>query len=782
MRPHVKSFGPLNAKIAIVGEAPGEQEEREGRPFVGPSGNLLRVVMADSGLDLSSCRLLNVSEVRPSKDFHSEFYDQKGNPKDSFFQSVNRLKEELRVLRPNLIVLLGKHALYALTGKTSIEAWRGIIHSTECGKAIATYHPAAVLRDYDLRPIMQIDLNRCAKEFLSPDFTPEIFHMKIAPTFAEVMEFFDEVREKIDRFVSFDTETLGRLIRCLGFSVDGKSAMCIPFMKVERRTLQSSRLVSPHLENSSYWTLLEEKEITRRMNEFFADSKIRFIAQNFPFDVTLLEENFKTRIANFYLDTLAAHHACYIELPKDLDFLTSVYTRIPHYSDYDSKSDQSTWIYNCYDCIATHQVATEILKELKKFSLENFYFHHVHPLIGALTRAQNYGVLIDVENREELAKPFIEELEILQKKQEMRFGKSINLASPKQVMETIKSLKYPTPRDKYGKDSTNARALESLKNRFPNEPFFKDVLDFRGKQKFLTTYVQASLDDDNRFRTSYNASGTITGRISSSQTLWKTGGNLQNIPKRGDDERKATFRRLFIAPKGWKILHADLSQAEARVVVWLSRDSELIQRYSADPHFDIHTYVASELYGAPTESITKEQRQKAKACVHSGNYAIGPRTFSYISGISYKEALPLLRAYQGRSALQQWWRSVREQLSVNRTLWTPLGRMRQFFGRLDDATYRQAYGFVPQSTVGDVVNRAFYILDSLIDFEKAHLILQVHDEIDLEVRDDYVEEALKLLRQALHCPLKIHSDLPELLIPADYGLGQNWYDLEELLH
>lgn len=771
----VKSFGPINAKIAIVGEAPGAVEVALGRPFCGPSGGLTRVLLADAGIDMDKCRLLNVIETRPEKDFKTSYYI-KGQPTAEFYVGADRLKQELKQLPDvNLIIMLGKEALYALTGNTSIDSYRGTIHQTPCGKAIGTYHPARILRDYSLRPVAQIDINRCAQEFLFPEANLPKFTMRVNPSFDEVMDFLITIPPT---FVSFDIESIGRQVRCLGFSTDGQTAICIPFFRVNRiQTKQSGALVSPQSDNTHFWSFEEEKAIISATQEYFKEHQ--FIGQNFPYDVTMLESAYGLVFPNLYLDTMAAHHVAYPELPKSLDFLASVYTRIPHYSNYDPKSDLSTWTYNGLDCIATFQVAEKIIAELKAKNLLEFYFSHVNPLIKALTTAQNTGVLIDVENRSKLAQPFYDEMQELLLKQQKRFAKTVNLGSPKQVLETLQSIGI-TPRNRYGKLSTDVKVLTPLSKRYPAEAFITDVLTYRKKQKFLKTYVEAQLDPDNRFRTSYDGSGTVTGRISSSKTIWGTGGNLQNIPVKSDDPRIAEFRRLFIAPPGWKIFHADLSQAEARAVAWLSRDEELIDRFLNDPDFDIHKTTAARIYNISEADVSPTQRQQAKQCVHSGNYGIKAQTFSIVSHMPFAKAKFALEKYQSRPSLQRWWTEVRDKLKLNRTLETPFGRKREFYGRLDHDTFRQAYGYVPQSTVGDIINQAFYVNDLCLNQSKARLILQVHDELDIEVRDDYIDECKIIVKNSLNIPLDFKNGTPELLIPVDYGIGQNWYDLNPL--
>jgi len=798
--PCVISYGPRNAKIAIVGEAPGSDEVRLGRPFVGASGRFLRVMLSDSGIDMSACRILNVMQVQPrNNDFGEFYYDKHRNePRPELIAGWRRLEAELLELKPNLTIALGAEALFALTRKRGIKKWRGSVLSTKVGKVISTLHPAALLRGtktrtysrveetrggtggYGDRPIVQIDLSRAATEQLSGTHHTQSLSVRVSPTHGEVLEWL-RTHKDCER-CAFDTETLGRRIRCLGFATDATSAFCIPFIRVNAPQESSQkdktiRLVTPQADNPNYWTVEQEVQIIREVQSFFSSEKTKFIAQNVSFDAPLLELNFGLRIRNFWFDTMHAHHLAYPELPKSLDFLTSVYTKIGYYADYDSTDDRSTWIYNGHDCIATYQCVDPILLELKQLGLDSFYFHHIHPLVKTMATIQGQGVLIDVENRKKIAGPIREELEGFRKKFKDDYGLEFKKqVSVKQVKETLGRLGIPVPKRTYRgetTETTDEKAIQALMLKHEDEPFFQLLLDQREKQKFYGTYVTAKLDKDGRMRTSYDVSGTLTGRLASSKTLWGTGGNLQNIVK-------SSFRRVFVASPGHVLIHADLSQAEKRLVDWFSRNTPMINRYLTDPNFDVHRAKASEIYGVPESEVTPLQRNRAKACNHSGNYGIGWKQFAYIAKIPGDEAKVLLEKHQSCPYLQMWWQDIQEQLKRNRTLTNPFGRKRTFFGRLEQETFRQAYDWGPQSTVGDIINRACYCVEAAIPIGMGQIILQVHDEIDPEVLTTYVGEAVQILRNAMEIPIVVHKDLPPLTIPVEISVGPNWWDQKEI--
>ncbi len=768
------SFGPKKSKIVIVGEAPGIDEILYKKPFCGSSGQLLEIMLSDVGIDLNSCYRTNLMKTRPSNNDFSGFYldnKKRKNPSRQLLQSVEELQKEIKEINPNVILALGNEPLKWLTGNIGISKHRGHIHKTSLGKLIPTYHPAGILRNYSNRPIAQIDLRRLALESTFRETKiPQLF-FDINPCYDKVMTFLHSE----PKTVSFDIETLGHQIRCIGFADSPTHAICIPFMSLQKSpyTSSSKNLLTSTSDGNSYWTSAQEKQILLALSNFLLNDKIDKIAQNAPFDTYVLQDSLGLAVRNLTFDTMAAFRLCYPELPMNLDFLTSVYTRLPFYSDHDAKSDSSEWTYNSYDCISTFQIAPLILEELISLKLDDLYYHHIHPLNNALTQCQTTGVLINVEKRKNMEQPLLNDMKEIENKISERVGKPVNPQSPKQVKEALKTLGYRIPHFA-GKETTNARKMEELATKHTEEPFFRLILTHRQKRKLFGTYVTAKLDPDNRMRCSYNASGTVTGRLSSSKTIWDTGGNLQNIPK-------SDFRQIFTVPEDCTFVHGDLKQAEARAVAWLSKDFPLIEKFLHEKNFDIHKYTASKkIYNISVESVSPEQRQRAKACVHAGNYGIQAGTFAYTANIPKNEAKGILEKYQSSQYIQSWWETLRAKLQFNRTLTTSFGRIRTFYGRLNQETYRQAYAYVPQSTIGDLVNRCFYLLNTIIDKDKARLILQVHDEIDAEVKNSYVDEFISIFRTVMRYEINVSNSLPPLIVPLEISIGKNWWDLEEI--
>jgi DNA polymerase len=376
MRNLVGASGPRHARIAIIGEAPGADEERLGEPFVGQSGKLLTKMLQSAGIERSDCYITNVAKERPpGNDFVARYYvDQRRNvPGPELPRLWAELEAEVKAVRPNVILALGEEALRALTGKRKITDWRGSILASSAGKLVATYHPAGIMRMYEHRRIAERDIRRVKEESLTPELNLPEHRFLLNPTLEEALT---ALREMVDSRtpVAFDIETLGERIRCVGFATSSRDAICIPFTSASRRggslfAADGHTIPFPsETPFASHWTLEEEQEILAAMERVLS-GPTPLIAQNFPFDAGFLEKEWGIVCNGLVMDTMVAQHCCYCELPKALDFLCSFYTRVPYYSDYDPSSDVSTWRYNCYDCAVTYEVAEVLAKEMKELKV-----------------------------------------------------------------------------------------------------------------------------------------------------------------------------------------------------------------------------------------------------------------------------------------------------------------------------------------------------------------------------------------------------------------------------
>lgn len=441
-----------------------------------------------------------------------------------------------------------------------------------------------------------------------------------------------------------------------------------------------------------------------------------------------------------------------------------------------------------------------------------FYKDFAEPAMVALGRASSRGVLVDLVERNRIITEQRVKLEALRETIERIVGREINPDSSKQVSALLyNELHLPTQYKRapsgqgQGPVTSDAEAVKKLRRLCPShEQLLTALVDYRSVITRLENYetkLETRPDGQSYFVTSYNATGTVTGRISSSAPIHvDAGGNLQNR------ERGAT-RRMFVSRPGMSFIKCDGSQAEARVVAALMRDERWLEKFR-DPAYDVHlenaTYVFScgladvvaELKMTPAERTEWRKgrglatnngcrdalRQEGKPVTHGAHYKIGPHGVAKIGDMPFLDAKRGLLRYTAarQPLLGQWWSRVEDMLRTTRSIRTIWGRLRIFLGRCNDQTIREAVAHEPQSTIGDLINHAFFVLDEQLAPLGAYPLIQAHDEIVVEAPDAAVEACVPLIRAAFEMPLTFPECAQPLVIPADIAVGKNWYDLKKV--
>jgi len=799
----VKGGGPRNAKIVIVGEAPGREEARRGIPFVGSSGRLLDEMLQRNGINRNEVYLTNIMQERPLGNDFGMFYDdpKRENPSKGLKEGTERLIREIMEIGPNVVLALGAEPLRALTNKRGIGKWRGSIlemvlwsqsglglkggpGGIESGtKVVATYHPANILRKYINRTIAEMDIRRVRMESVSPDLNLPEYNLETRPSLGRVLELLKKWGlGGFEGPLAVDIETVGKRVRCIALADSSYHALCIPFMVLSHYNLDSdsNRLMvtSPGgAEYGSYWSLDDELVILKELNKVLRDENVKKVFQNLPFDSTWLVKEFGLVVKGLFIDTLAAHHACYPELPKSLDFLCSVYTRTPRYSDHNAAVDEEEWRYNCMDAAVDYEVGVALETECVEAEVWGFYKSHVEKELVAYTRAQNRGIRVDVSRRAELRTREEARGEKALARIHKSVGFDLNPSSPKQMKEYLYNTlgMIPIRHGKTKKITTEEKALLRLEAKYPSHgKFIRRVIDYRHARKLVGTFLVPELDERGRLVTTFNVSGTENGRISSSQNIFKEGVNIQQMPRND-------LRSMIVAPPGCKLIKADLKQAEAMYVFWDAGIRRIIERYLDDPNFDIHTWNAAEnVFKIDEELVTDEQRARGKAGVHGGNYGLGARTAAATYSVPYKDAKLAIEGYrQGLPEIKRWWDRIQGEVVSTRTLTTQFGRRRVFLGRMDNALFREAYAFRPQSTVADINNRAFYLADEQLP-AGCYPLIPMHDEIVFVVKESRVDQCLRTIRSVFHYPLRFDNVPEPLVIPISVSIGDNWWDQESI--
>jgi len=768
----VSSKGPKDCKIAIVGEAPGSTEMKLGEPFVGSSGKLLNNLLSTAGIIRSRCFITNVIKEQPYKNNIKIFIDlSKKAVKETpeYHNYVKILKRELDSCDANVIVAVGAVPLYALCGERGVVKKRGSMYESTLlpgRKVIPTIHPAAALRQYLYQHYILYDLIRVKRESEFPDLILDENNLIIRPSFIESINYLEICNSK--HLVAFDIEVSNHEVSCISFSYSDKEVISIPFIERGRDYFPPDQEVEIW---KSIATVLENKNVTK-------------LAQNASFDITFLFRKYGIRTRPIE-DTMVAQAIIIPDFPKGLDFITSMYTDEPYYKD-EGKfriktgigSDEKFWKYNAKDSIVLMKAFPKMFKELMALGNVEIYRHQAS-IIEPLVFMGEIGIRVDHEGLKEASIKTGQEIDELNIELEMLTEGSItNSNSVKQVKEYFYEEKKEKPyisRTTHN-PTVNEDALKRLSRKGYKEA--NVLLKIRTLSKLKGTYLDVNLDEDKRLRCAFNPVGTKSGRLSSSKTIFGTGTNLQNQP--------SEMKKYMLADKHYIIYNVDLGQAENRVVAYISPEHAMIEAFERG--IDIHSQTAGLIFRKPIDEISDEEnscpigggrfseRFWGKKANHGLNYDLGYKSFALYYEISEQESKFIVSAYHtAYPGIRQYYEWIQSKLRENRVLVNPFGRKRKFMGRWGHDLFKEAYSWIPQSTVADKLNRdgVLYIYQNQQWFKYIELLNQVHDsivfQIPISIGVDKHAEMLVRIKKSLESPITWRTQT--FSIPIDIEMG-----------
>jgi len=815
MKLQVPGHGPQDARIMIVGEAPGANEAKHGIPFIGQSGQLLNNTLAQVGIARSSCYVTNVFKERPPKNDITHFLSL--SRKEPVFNNggqehLEYFWREVEEIDPDLIIGLGNIPLWALTGEKGITKWRGSVIQTQdpslrlprknnlqpsaffkSRKFIPTVHPAACIRTYEWRHLLHFDLRKAAIEADRPGMPEDKNEYILSPSFDESVAFIEECLECVR--VGLDIEVARREVSCISFSPSkgaspkpSHKSISIPFWSPSR-----SHLVTPPQE-AELWRLIDKL--------FKSDTEI--IAHNGAFDFIFLFQKYGIWPRKIQ-DTMIAQAILWPDFSKSLAFATTMYTDQPYYKDEGKEGllkgggsykemDEQFWLYNAKDGVVLPEIFLGQEEHLRKQGNLDTYRRQrdcLYPIAYMSTR----GMKVNLDS---IATAKAEAEKVLTEKQKVINAaarkvnpsiENLNPNSPKQLKEYFFLDCNEVITKHQGKASTNEKALKTIARRNKRGAEVASLIgDFRKLKKLSGTYYGMSFDKDGRLRSSINPVGTETGRFSSSQTIFGTGGNMQNMPK--------SFR-LFIEPDPEYIgYEVDLSQAENRLVALFANEEQMLHAFKTGQ--DIHSLTASLLFGgaankqhqegivSPLGNGTRSQRYWGKLSNHALNYDMGPNTASINWEIPIAQTKQIINKYHAAyPALRQWHRSIIHNARNTKTIENVYGRKRRYLGRFDKTTHHEMFAFGPQSTVADHINiHGLLYMFSIRDRLKGmQLLNQIHDSVLIQIPLclGWEEHArmLNLIRVSLETPVQYQDR--EVVLPASCTVhSRNFKEGEEV--
>ncbi len=418
------------------------------------------------------------------------------------------------------------------------------------------------------------------------------------------------------------------------------------------------------------------------------------------------------------------------------------------------------------------QLASVLKKAIEDEHYEFLLYEMEMPLAGVLADMELCGFRIDTEGIARYGEVLKQTADELQSRIYSYAGEEFNIGSPKQLGEVLFE-KMCLPKSKKTKTgySTDAEVLQKL---IPYHPIIEDILDYRQMTKLKSTYADGlakAADDKGRVHSIFHQTGTVTGRLSSSDP------NLQNIPIRTEYGRE--FRRYFIPEnENYVIVDADYSQIELRLLAHISGDEAMLEAYRDG--IDIHTMTACKVFRVSPEEVTIELRKRAKAVNFGIIYGIGEFSLSEDLGISRAKAKEYIDSYfEGFPQVAAYLSDIKEQARRDGFVSTYFGRKRyipelsssnknlQHFGE------RVAMNSPIQGTAADIMKLAIVLVDRELKKSgmDARLILQVHDELLLEANRDCAEEAMELLRNCMENAVSLSVPLW-----VEAHIGDTWYD------
>jgi len=581
---------------------------------------------------------------------------------------------------------------------------------------------------------------------------------------AKIIDYF-----KTKQILSLDTETTSTVtidaeLVGLSFSVKENEAFYVPIPADREQATKIVKLFKP----------------------LYEDEKILKVGQNIKYDLEVLA-NYGVSLAGPMFDTMIAHYLIQPELRHNMDYMAEIYL---HYKtihideligpkgknqknmrDLDPKE---VYEYAAEDADVTLKLKNKLEPELKKYGAENLFYDIEMPLMPVLADMEMAGVRIDTDALKETSNVLTARMQQIEKRIFELAGGDFNIASPKQVGEILfdklKIIEKPK-KTKTGQYVTSEDVLQSLKHK---HEIVADILEHRGLKKLLGTYVDALPKLINRhtghIHTSFNQTVTATGRLSSSDP------NLQNIPVRGEDGKE--IRKAFIPEENCLFFSADYSQIELRVMAHLSGDENIIEAFR-EGH-DIHAATAAKIYKESINSVTRDQRTKAKRANFGIIYGITVFGLAERLEISRDEARQLIDGYFENFP------KVKEYMEHSKEIARSKGYVETLFHRrryLPDINSRNATvrGFAErnainapiQGTAADIIKVAMIRIHRRFKAEgiKSKMILQVHDELNFSVLPEEKEKVERIVMEEMQGAFEMKVPLI-----ADYGWGKNWLE------
>ena len=590
----------------------------------------------------------------------------------------------------------------------------------------------------------------------------------------QLIENEDELRRICDffltkEFVSIDTETtstdaISAELVGLSFSAEESKAFYVPVP-------------------ANYEEALKVVEIFKPLYE---SDKIMKIGQNIKYDYEVLTR-YGVTIQGKMFDTMIAHYLIQPELHHNMDYLAETllgYQTIhieellgPKGKKQKNMRDLSPtdiYEYAAEDADITLRLKNVLEPRLKELGVEELFWNIEMPLVRVLADMELNGVCLDTEALQDTSKIFNERMREYEQEIYKEAGEEFNISSPKQVGDILfgkLQIMDKPKKTKTGQYVTSEEVLQSLENK---SPIVRNILNYRGMKKLLSTYIDALPKLINprtgHIHTSFNQALTATGRLSSSDP------NLQNIPVRTDDGKE--IRKCFIPEEGCLFFSADYSQIELRIMAHLSEDENMMEAFR-EGH-DIHRATAAKIWHEDIDKVTDAQRKKAKQANFGIIYGITTYGLAQRMDISNAEAKDLIQDYFRTFPKVQAYMEHAKEVARAKGYAETLFHRRRYLADINsrNATVRgfaerNAINAPIQGTEADIIKVAMVRIWERFKKEgiRSKMILQVHDELNFSVYPEECEQVERIVIEEMQNAYPLNVPLI-----ADAGWGKNWLE------
>lgn len=803
----VMGTGPKDAKIMLIGEALGQKETAEQKPFVGEAGKLLNDSLLQIGLTREQVYVTNVVKCRPP--------DNRTPSRVECKSCLPYVLAEIKEVQPKVICLLGAIALEFIGGMKGITKLRGNVFDVkieECDyKVIPIWHPAYIIRfpEYPERKSEFVaDLELAKRVSESAHYVKQKeevrYNLVLNPLDLQYLFNYIDKIKTVGKF-TYDIETTG-----LDFTHDQILCMSLSCAKNEALCFK--------------WDLVKDEVVLNKLREIMESKAILKIAHNAKFDNKFLR-NFGIEVKLPLYDTMYAHYLLDENSPHSLKDVAWKYTDMGGYEDsidYEKMGENfkinpvDIMNYNAADTDCTFRIYDILNPQLEKLNLDRVLNKIMMPLMLVLTEAEYVGVPLDLNYIQSLDK----ELEAKIKDMEFRLFhtpevvqasklinedisedskkyKKFNVSSTKHLQTLFfKVLNLPPLRQTKTGFSTDVETLEYLSTK--NE-FAKLIIEYRKIHHDKSAYIDQMLrnkDTKNRVHTDYNIIGTVSGRLASSNP------NLQNIPR--GESSSVNIKKIFTAEPGCVLLSADYSQIEYKMWINLAKDEKGLKdiREGLDVHSEVCCLVWPHLYrkishqqyllvtknevvrkiGGRDGSLEHAHRTSVKSVVFGLIYGRGMKSLMTEYNLSEGECVKIINIFFGMCPDAKLWLNKTQERTKK------LGYVNNLFGRFrrlpevnsnDEekraTALRQCCNTPVQASASDVLSIATVRIYNLIKNNnlKSRLFFSVHDSVKYNVPIKELDLAVSVIQKGLTDPIQ-GVNFP---LTVEFEIGPNWGEM-----